>query len=166
MFSGKQVPFFLFLNRMRLLHSSWQKEQFVIKFLKENPDKRYLIFCSTQKQAELLCPNVFHSKSGEDAYNKFQKGEINHLAVVSIVDTGYTFHNMDGGIVIGANSNKNGTISQKLARMLVPRDDGSPVDLYLLSMLNTQEQKKWVKNSIEDFDPDKITYIYYKPNYD
>jgi len=162
MFSGKKVPFYLMLARMRLLHSSWQKEKFVKEFLAENPDKRYLIFCSTQKQAEEICSNVFHSKSGDAAYKAFQNKQINHLAVVNIVDTGYTFYDMDGGIVIGSNSNKNGNISQKLARMLVPRSDGQPTNLYLLCMLNTQEEKKWVKNSIVDFDPSKINYIYYK----
>lgn len=159
-YSGKDA-FFMQLAKQRFLHTLPRKEQIVKELLNNKlKNKKTLIFCSTKAQAERLCKNVFHSTSGDKAYNQFQKDEIKHLAVVNIVSMGYTFQNMDAAILLTPNNNKNGLFSQKASRIFIRRDNYI-AQLYIPVAIDTSEEK-WVKGSLKQLSDNKIKNIYWK----
>ena len=86
--SGRKRHQFAILRRMQFIYKIPSKTE-VIKFLLEKvipQDDRSLIFCGSIEQAEAVCPNRYHSKSGDKAYNAFKAEEINRLSCVKAVN--------------------------------------------------------------------------------
>lgn len=159
MFSGKPIPKFLYLNRMRAIHNSPTKlnvAEDLIKTLKG----RKLIFGANIDQIEKLCKHTYHSKTDDSNLNKFLKEKIDVLGCVNSGGVGFTFKNVDHFIIIQANSNKKGDITQKIARSLLEQENYK-ASIYILSLVNTQDEK-WVAKTLESFDENKIKYINYK----
>ena len=86
--SGRKRHQFAILRRMQFIYKIPSKTE-VIKFLLEKvipQDDRSLIFCGSIEQAEAVCPDRYHSKSGDKAYNAFKAEEINRLSCVKAVN--------------------------------------------------------------------------------
>ena len=86
--SGRKRHQFAILRRMQFIYKIPSKTE-VIKFLLEKvipQEDRSLIFCGSIEQAEAVCPNRYHSKSGDKAYNAFKAEEINRLSCVKAVN--------------------------------------------------------------------------------
>ena len=104
--SGRKRHQFAILRRMQFIYKIPSKTE-VIKFLLEKvipQDDRSLIFCGSIEQAEAVCPNRYHSKSGDKAYNAFKAEEINRLSCVKAINEGHNFPGVDSGIVGQLNS--------------------------------------------------------------
>lgn len=118
-FSGKEVPKFLYLNRMRFLYKLKSKIEIAKKILQNIPkDERVLIFHKSIEKAEELCYHTFHSKTDDKAYNKFIKGKINRLAVVDALNEGHNIPNLDKALIVQVNSNPRELIQRRLCALM------------------------------------------------
>jgi superfamily II DNA or RNA helicase len=157
MFSGKQVPEYLYLQRMHFLYNLKSKEKIAKKLIEKfGNDERILYFCSSIKQAESLCDNVYHSKSTNSDLIAFKNGQINKLAVVRAINEGHNIENVDKALIVQLVSNPRETI-QRIGRTVRLRDDHQAT-IYILCVLNTQDEK-WVEKTLLHFDKDIIEFI-------
>ena len=156
--SGKKRHQFAILRRMQFIYKIPSKTE-VIKFLLEKvipQDDRSLIFCGSIEQAEAVCPNRYHSKSGDKAYNAFKAEEINRLSCVKAINEGHNFPGVDSGIVGQLNS-KEKDLVQRIGRLIRYRP-GHEAHLYIVVSESTQDEK-WLENAVENLDQSKIEYV-------
>jgi superfamily II DNA or RNA helicase len=96
------------MARMRFLYNLKSKTD-MGKYVLNNiidPELRTLIFCGSILQAETLCKDTFHSKSGDDSLNKFINKEINRLSCVKSLNEGQNLPEIDAALIIQLNSKK------------------------------------------------------------
>ena len=156
--SGRKRHQFAILRRMQFIYKIPSKTE-VIKFLLEKvipQDDRSLIFCGSIEQAEAVCPDRYHSKSGDKAYNAFKAGEINRLSCVKAINEGHNFPGVDSGIVGQLNS-KEKDLVQRIGRLIRYRP-GHEAHLYIVVSESTQDEK-WLENAVENLDQSKIEYV-------
>ena len=156
--SGRKRHQFAILRRMQFIYKIPSKTE-VIKFLLEKvipQDDRSLIFCGSIEQAEAVCPNRYHSKSGDKAYNAFKSEEINRLSCVKAINEGHNFPGVDSGIVGQLNS-KEKDLVQRIGRLIRYRP-GHEAHLYIVVSESTQDEK-WLENAVENLDQSKIEYV-------
>lgn len=156
--SGRKRYQFAILRRMQFIYKIPSKTE-VIKFLLEKvipQDDRSLIFCGSIEQAEAVCPNRYHSKSGDKAYNAFKSEEINRLSCVKAINEGHNFPGVDSGIVGQLNS-KEKDLVQRIGRLIRYRP-GHEAHLYIVVSESTQDEK-WLENAVENLDQSKIEYV-------
>lgn len=156
--SGRKRHQFAILRRMQFIYKIPSKTE-VIKFLLEKvipQDDRTLIFCGSIEQAEAVCPNRYHSKSGDKAYNAFKAEEINRLSCVKAINEGHNFPGVDSGIVGQLNS-KEKDLVQRIGRLIRYRP-GHEAHLYIVVSEGTQDEK-WLENAVENLDQSKIEYV-------
>lgn len=149
------------INRMRAIYNSPTKDEMGIKLF--NSDKlkgRKLIFCSSIDQAEKMCKYTYHSKTNDKHLKMFLEGKIDKLACVNAGGVGFTYENVDHFIIIQANSNKKGDITQKMSRSLLKQKDYK-ANIWILSLLGTQDEE-WVSKALKNFNDDKIKFIHSK----
>jgi superfamily II DNA or RNA helicase len=147
------------IERQRFLHSLPSKIDIAKNLLFHNKMDRFICFSPTKKVAEEISDFYFHSGSEDDKnYQAFQNETNNVLSVVNKVSTGHTFHNMDGVILMGADSNQNGILSQKMARSFVWRKDYVS-QIYILVAAGTQEEV-WLRKSLEPYDMNKVEIVH------
>jgi superfamily II DNA or RNA helicase len=144
------------LKRMRLIYDSVEKEKVAIK-LRNSLNTRKLIFCSSINQAERISPYYYHSKTSDKLLNAFLKEEINELALVNTGGTGITYKKVKDLIIIQADSDKNGSSTQKISRALLEEKNKIPT-IWILCLMGTQDEI-WVKEILKNFDNNKIKYI-------
>jgi superfamily II DNA or RNA helicase len=116
-----------------------------------------LLFASNITQAEYISENVYHSKTTNEKLTAFNKDEILKIAMVNSGSVGFTFHNLSNLIIVQANTDKNGTTSQKIARTLL-KQKNYKATIWILCLKDTKDED-WVKASLVNFDPNKINYF-------
>lgn len=155
MFSGKPVPKFMYLNRMRFIQNLRSKQEVAKRLLSKIPNnERVLIFHKIIERAEELCKYSYHSKTDDKDFNRFVKGKINRLAVVDVLNEGVNIPNLDTAVIVQVNSNPRELI-QRIGRVLRLRD-GHEATIYILQVVNTQDEQ-WVKKALSGFK--NIQYI-------
>ena len=156
-YSGKPVPKFFYLNRMRFLYNLPTKlriaQTILDKYIK---NERCLIFTGSIDHAEKLCEYTFHSKTSDNDYDNLIKGKINRLASVDKLKEGHDLPNMDSALLTKINSNPKDFI-QTMGRVIRWRDNHEGT-IWLLCGVNTQEEK-WVEKALEELDSSNINYI-------
>ena len=155
---GKAKMKFAILGRMQFIYKIPSKTQ-VIKFLLDKvipEDNRTIIFCGNIEQAEEVCPNYYHSKSGNVSYDAFKAEQINRLSCVKAVDEGHNLPNVDSGIIGQLNSGEKQLI-QRIGRTIRFRP-GHEAHLYIVVSESTQDEK-WLENAVENLDQSKIEYV-------
>jgi len=157
-YSGKPVPKFLYLNRMRFLYDLPSKTELAkkIKSSQFKKSDRFLIFCGSISQANELCKYRYHSKTDDTDLNKLKTGKIKRLSCVKSLNEGENIPNLDSALIVQLSSKKLDLI-QRLGRIIRVRE-GHTATVYILSVLNTQDEK-WTAKALEDFDPSSIEYI-------
>lgn len=154
--TNEKLKQFAILNRMRAVYNSPTKQEVATKLIKEL-DGRKLIFAGSIKQAESLCKNRYHSKTDDKHLQKFLKHQIDQLACVNAGGTGFTYTNVDHFIIVQANSNKKGEVTQKISRALLKQKDYHGT-IWIICLLNTKDED-WVKKALENFADHKVNYI-------
>lgn len=153
---NKQIEFQIF-NRARFIYNLPKKQviakQLINKLLESNKNKRILIFAKLIKQIEEITPHVYHSKSSDEALNKFEKQEINILGCVDALNEGKNITNVDTAIIIGLDSNYKNLI-QRLGRICRFKE-GKKAILYIVYAVDTQE-RVWVESALQDIDKSRI----------
>lgn len=116
-------------------------------------DQRYICFCASISQAELLGgDNAIHSKKPSNAQviNNFNRGKINNLFAVGMLQEGQNLNNIQAGIIVQLDGKERPFI-QKFGRAMRAED---PVQ-YIFYYKNTQDEK-WKNMVLEGIDS---TYI-------
>lgn len=156
-FSGKDVPKFLYLNRMRFIYNVKSKTELAKKLLNTiSEDKKTIIFCGSIEQAEQLSKYTYHSKTDDVCLNKFMEDKINRLSCVKALNEGMNIPNIDVAVIVQVDSNDLNLI-QRLGRACRYRD-GHLAEIFIISILDTQDEK-WVEKALNNFNKDNIEYI-------
>lgn len=146
----------LYLNLARYLNSLNIKVEYCKKYIKENPDKRILIFAPTREISQKIGEYCYNGETDDTYYNKFNNKEINYLILVNKGGTGETYKDVDGCILIDINSS-NTSIQQKIFRTVVFRENYI-ADIQILVSKDTI-QEDWILKSIYDIDKSKIIMV-------
>jgi len=150
MFSGKDVPKYLYLNRMRFIYNLRSKHNVATRLLASLPkEDRILIFHKSIPRIDELCAHTFHSKTNDEAYKKFIEGKISRLGVADKVNEGTNIPNVDKALVVQLNSQPRELI-QRLGRIVRWRE-GHQAEFYIMQVLQTQDEK-WVAKALQDLD--------------
>ena len=153
-------PFFLRLQRMRIIQNSIAKKNKTISLLEKYKDERVLIFCGVIKIADSLGIPSYHSKSSEkNIFEDFVSGDINHMAVVKIGNTGVTYKALNRVIINYTDSNPS-NLTQKLMRCTSMEYD-NPDKKALITIISSNEdiELNWIKKGTKFFDKSKIKYL-------
>ena len=156
---GKET-FFLRLQRMRIIQNSLAKKNKTISLLKEYNDQRVLVFCGIIKIADSLGIPSYHSKSSEkNIFEDFVKGNIKHMAVCKIGNTGITYTPLNRVIMNYFSSNSE-DFTQRVMRCTSMEYD-NPDKKALITILSSNEKIEldWLKKAISSFNKSKIKYI-------
>lgn len=158
-YSGKQVPDFFYMNRMRFLYNLKSKTIAAKQLLEDIQDVRTLIFCGSIDQAETICPQSFHSKSSDEHLQSFMQEKINHLSCVKALNEGINIPNVECAVIVQLNS-KELDLVQRIGRTL-RTDKGKAAKIYILVSAQTQDEV-WAEKAIQYFDETKITRVWKK----
>lgn len=128
-----------------------------VKWLMDNTfkDMRSLTFCSDIQQTEQLCPNAINSKNKEslEVLDKFNSGEIDHIATCQMLNEGVNLVNCKLGIFAALNSSKV-LQKQKLGRLLRHKEP-----LIVIPYFVGTRDEELVKAMREDYNPDLIQEV-------
>lgn len=160
MFSPKLDPKFIIMKRMRFIYNLPSKTEAAQHILdKIIPKKdRILIFASSIKQAEKLCPNTFHSKTTDKDYHNFREEKINRMSCVKAINEGHNFEGIDGALIVQLTS-KEKDLVQRLGRLIRVRP-GHKASVFIIVAKGTQDEK-WLEKATENLDASSIRYYPY-----
>jgi len=144
------------LARMRFIHNSPTKLE-VAKYLFDKLTGRKIIFASNIKQSKEFTKHLYNSKTKKTHLEKFLAGKINDLACVNAGGIGFTYKNVDNFIVMQANSDKKGNITQKICRSLVLQENYKAT-IWMICLLDTQDEI-WVQKALKNFKASSINYV-------
>jgi superfamily II DNA or RNA helicase len=153
----KKIDMLIF-SRMRVLYNSINKTS-VANFIINNligKDERTLIFCGSIKQAEMLCPYTYHSKSSTVSLQKFKSGEINTLSCVNALNEGHNIPNVDNAVITQVTSKERHLI-QRVGRIIRYKENHVG-KIYLIVVENTVDEQ-WMQKALENIDNLKIKTI-------
>lgn len=141
------------LDRMRFLNTLDSKISFIKRYIKENNDKKILIFVATRDMASKISEYVYHGTSSDKYYKLFSKNKINHLVLVEKGGVGHTYKDLDGCLLTTINSS-NTIIQQKIFRTILFRENYiANIDI-LISENTVQEE--WIQRSLYDLNKSNI----------
>ena len=152
------------IMRMKGMMEYKSKEEYAKKLLNQQTEKS-IVFCNTQKQADDMCVNSYHSKNEDSELNldNFKKGIINKMSCVLQLNEGINISGLKCGIILHAYGNERKT-SQRLARLLRLNPNETST-VHILCYVNTVDEM-WVQSALQDFDKTKIKYLNTYTNYD
>lgn len=153
----ERLGMFATMARNRFISNLKSKTEMAKRCLAQiNPDRRTLVFCGGIDQCnELLGDQVFHSKSGSSAFERFNRKEISVLGVVNAANEGINFTDLDQSLILQIDSNSRNLV-QRIGRNLRPRK-GHKATIWILVVQETADER-WLKKALEEFDSAKISY--------
>jgi superfamily II DNA or RNA helicase len=121
-------------------------------------DKRTIVFTGSIEKAEKLCGElVFHSKSSDEAFDKFQRGEVNLLGCCKALNEGTNLYKPDQAIIDQVSSVDRDLI-QRIGRIIRFRYDNPTFKgLIIILVVKDTVDEKWYESSIEGFNTKRIT---------
>ena len=165
---------FYFRNRNEAVKNKWlqlgsQRKRFmselktpiVKKFLNFVTNSRYICFCGSIEQADILGKNnSIHSKKDNSAeiIDKFNNKEINNLFAVGMLQEGQNLNDIEVGIIVQLDGQERSFI-QKFGRSLRAED---PVQ-YIFYYKNTRDTE-YLQNALEGIDKNYIQELNYENN--
>lgn len=153
-----KVTKFRILDRMRFiknLESRTKNAKFILeKFIK--PDERVLIFCGGIDQAELICPQSFHSKTNDRWLKEFINKLINRLSCVAALNEGVNISEVNTAFIVAVESGDK-TLTQQIGRA-IRFTIGHRARIIILVYTDTVDEK-WSKSALINLDPSKIRYV-------
>ncbi len=156
--TGKDFSKNMWLHKAgeRLKWLSKHKNKYV-KWLMENTfkDMRSITFCCDIEQTEQLCPNAINSKNKEaiDVLDKFNAGELDHIATCQMLNEGVNLVNCKVGMFAALNSSKI-LQKQKLGRLLRHKEPLIVIPYYV----GTRDVEI-IEDMKKDYNPDLIQEV-------
>ncbi len=148
-------------NRTNFIKNAPSKTKAVQDLLSTLTGK-ILIFAGSIPQSEMLCKHTYNSKTDDTDLNRFKAGEIDRIAMVKAGGIGSTYKKIDHLIIVQADSDKNGSTSQKITRTLLEQGDYKAT-IWIFCLHKTKD-KVWVKSTLENFDKNKIKFMTWQEN--
>jgi superfamily II DNA or RNA helicase len=150
------------LARMRFLQNLPSKTKVAKAILKTiHKDKRFLVFGGSINQIEELCEHTYHSKSNNEDYDKFVKGEVNKLGCVQALNEGEDLPNIDGCLIVAFNSNPLSMI-QRIGRIIRYRKKHLGEVIILCSKDTVEEE--WLSKALDSICCPEIEEYAYRRN--
>ncbi len=142
------------IMRMKAMQSYPTKVNYAKRLLNMQTDKT-LVFTDYTEQADLICEHVYHSKEPKSKENLdlFKSGKISKLSSVLQIAEGANIPNLKVGIIMHAYANEK-KLKQKIGRFL--RLNPNEKSIVHLLCYNDTVDLKWCKQSLKDFDRNKI----------
>lgn len=147
---------FLMSARLNIIYNSLTKVNVTQQLLETLNNQRCLVFTGRQEIADTIVPHSFHSKSSEDTLTMFKEGEINQLAVVSMVSMGITILDLKIAIFNQLKSNENLAVQQ--AMRILNMEDSKKATIYIVYLKNTQDFV-WAQKALQGFNETKIKWL-------
>lgn len=143
------------LNRMKCVYNLNSKLS-IAKQLISRLKGRTISFCGSIEHAIKISEYNYHSKTDKTWLNKFTNKEVNLLSCVNSGGTGFTFNDVNNIVLVQINSNKKGSVSQKIARGLL-LDGSGTTNIYIICAKDTVDEK-WLSEVLKDIDVKRISY--------
>jgi len=153
-------PFFLRLQRMRIIQNSIAKRNKTISLLREYENDRVLVFTGLTKIADSLGIHSYHSKSSEKKiFEDFVSGEIKHLAVCRIGNTGITYKSLNRVIISYFSSSSEDFVQKIMRATSFEYDNPEKKALITITVSNEPIEQNWLKKALKGLNKDKIKYL-------
>jgi len=144
------------LNRMRFINSSNSMINYVNNWIRNNKEKRFILFSSDENTGMKYSLPMFNSKSKDDEILKqFQNEEINQLCLIKKGSAGVTYKNLDTILITAINSNGE-NLFQQIGRSLLTDTETSNIHIFVSS---EEFQLKWLTKSLVGINKDKIKFV-------
>lgn len=144
------------LARMRFINSNKSLTESVLKWIRMNPNKRFLMFTENEAFGKQFNVPMFNSKSVDDSVLKqFQEGTINQLCLIKKGSAGVTYPNLDNILITSINSNGE-NLEQMLGRALLTDTSHSDIHIFVT---NKSFQLKWLNSALSNIPEEKIIWI-------
>lgn len=144
------------LSRMRFINSNKSLVLSVMRWIRMNPAKRFLMFTDNEKVGKLFSIPMFNSKSKDnEVLVKFQEGKINQLCLIKKGSAGVTYPNLDNILITAINSNGE-NLEQMLGRSLLTDTEHSDIHIFVTKH---EFQQKWLKSALSKIPKEKIILV-------
>jgi superfamily II DNA or RNA helicase len=144
------------LSRMRFINSNGSLFEAVRRWIRNNPEKRFIMFTENQTFGKKFGIPMFNSKSEDNSILvQFQKGEINQLCLIKKGSAGITYPNLDNILITAINSNGE-NLEQMLGRALLK--DTIHADIHIF-ITNNDFQLKWLNSALANIPLEKIIWV-------
>ncbi len=144
------------LARMRFINSNESLSEAVTKWIKNNSEKRFLMFTENERFGLRFKVPMFNSKSKDDSVLKqFIAGSINQLCLIKKGSAGITYPNLDNILITAINSNGE-NLEQMLGRSLLVDTIHSDIHIFIT---DKQFQLNWLRSALENVPIEKIIWI-------
>lgn len=152
--------FYIKLKMIEVLQKSIAKKRKTIDLINEFKNDRLLVFCGRTEIADDIGIPSYHSKSSEKhIFEQFVNGDIPHLAVVKIGNTGVTYTPLNKVIINYFDSNCE-NLTQKINRcMSLEYNNLNKKAIIYLITSNEEIELKWLRKALSMFDNNKINYL-------
>lgn len=134
------------------------KTEYVKTLLQELEDMRYICFCSSINQAEILGENTLHSKikmkDNLKQIESFNNKEIDNLFCIGMLQEGQNLVDIEAGIIVQLDGKERGFV-QKMGRALRGK---SPI-LFVFYYKDTQDEK-YLNVALENIDMEHVNENY------
>lgn len=134
------------------------KTEYVKTLLQELEDMRYICFCSSINQAEILGKNTLHSKikmkDNLKQIESFNNKEIDNLFCIGMLQEGQNLVDIEAGIIVQLDGKERGFV-QKMGRALRGK---SPI-LFVFYYKDTQDEK-YLNVALENIDMKHVNENY------
>jgi len=146
------------LFRMKMINSCQSLVRNVQKWIKDNPDKRFILFTGDEKVGMNYNIPMFNSKSkNNDVLKDFQEYRSNRLCLIKKGGAGVTYEGLDTILITDINSNSE-TLEQRCGRSLLFEEDKESI---IHIFCSTEDfQMRWLESSLKSINPDRINYNY------
>lgn len=144
---------YLALNRMNIIYNSPSKTS-AARFLGDKLKGRKMFFCANSSQASKISKFTYNSKTDDKHFNQFLEGKIEEIALVHKGGVGDTYKDVKHLIIVQADSDVNGSTSQKIARVLL-KQENYKAKIWILVLKHTQDEQ-WVSLTLKNFNDKKI----------
>ena len=146
------------LFRMKMINSCQSLIRNVQQWIKNNPDKRFILFTGDEKVGMNYNIPMFNSKSkNNDVLKDFQEYRSNSLCLIKKGGTGVTYKGLDTILITDINSNSE-TLEQRCGRSLL-FEEGKESTVHIFC--STEDfQMRWLESSLKSINPDRINYNY------
>jgi superfamily II DNA or RNA helicase len=146
---------FLMSRRTNIIYNSLSKVK-ITKELLDSLDERCLVFTGRQEIADQLGDGAFHSKANKNNLEDFKTGNINKLAVISMISMGITIPNLKTAIFNQLKSVESLCIQQTMRTMNL--QGNAKAKIFIVYLKNTQDEI-WMKSALQGFEQSKINLI-------
>jgi len=158
-YQNEDLIFRIKLKIISILQRSIAKRDVTVQLINKYNKERILVFCGLTDIADSLGIPSYHSKSlDKKTWNEFLVGDIPHMSVIKIGNTGTTYMPLSKVIINYFDSNCE-TLSQKILRCMSLEYD-NPNKKAIIYIVSSDEEIEinWLKKALSMMNKNKIKF--------